>query len=330
MFRYILDPLHVTLFSDENEHQNSSKYLAIGDSFTSGEGEVDDTFYIGGQVNKCHVSSRSYPYLLATKWGIPGYNAACSGATMDAARGKRTKGHQPSQLAKVEAYLPSLLTVGIGANDAGFMGKLKSCIGVDTCEWAETADKRFNTAMEIKNLYEPLRHFYHNLKMKIPGKVVAVGYPQIIVDGPSCEADVGIMFNQLERRFMNEGIHYLNQVIKAAANDTKIEYADTENAFTGSMLCSHSSFLSMNGIRFGEEVAPLEMFPQFKIIGAESFHPTPTGQSRLADVIHQLFPNPTLGMGVVRALQIPASLSQVAIGRVNRLMRYSNSERCHF
>ena len=290
IYGYFQTPRHVTLFSEENASQNNIHYLAIGDSFTSGEGEVKDSFYIGGEANKCHVSTRSYPYLLATQWDISGHNAACSGATIETARGQKISEYQKSQVSEVEARLPRLLSVGIGANDAGFMGKLKSCVGIDTCEWAKTAEKRQSTAMEIKNLYAPLKHFYEELKTKTPGKIIAIGYPKIILDGTSCAVDIGIMFNQVERQFMNEGIHYLNQVIKAAASDSQIEYADVENAFTGSELCSEGSFLSMNSIRFGGEVAPLGSLPNFKIIGAESFHPTPTGQTNLASAIRQLFP----------------------------------------
>ncbi len=94
-----------------NGYDNSSKldYLAMGDSYSSGEGDIErnrsnnkkyyrqGTNVDGGLVNnvmipqeKCHVSTRSYPYLLAqgmaldaplsaptTRW----QSIACSGAT---------------------------------------------------------------------------------------------------------------------------------------------------------------------------------------------------------------------------------------------------------
>lgn len=46
--------------------------LGLGDSFSSGEGELDDGFYKQGSNSpllKCHTSTRSYAYILAEQWG---------------------------------------------------------------------------------------------------------------------------------------------------------------------------------------------------------------------------------------------------------------------
>jgi hypothetical protein len=64
-------------------------YLAMGDSYSSGEGELNDENYLPGtntQFEKCHLSIRSYPFLLAEYSGFPDgmfRSVACSGATMD-------------------------------------------------------------------------------------------------------------------------------------------------------------------------------------------------------------------------------------------------------
>lgn len=280
---------HVTLFSDGNGLQELSHYLAIGDSFTSGEGETDDLFYIGGPSNRCHVSSRSYPYLLGNIWGMPSYNAACSGATVEAIKSESNRNGQKGQLAEIEARLPQVLSVGVGGNDAGLMGKLKSCLGVDTCEWAETPDKRQNTALEIKNLYPKLRRFYEDLKIRTPGKVVVFGYPTIISSDPVCLAEFGILLNQIERKFMNEGIRYLNQVISAAANDSGLEFIDIENVFESNELCSQTQTPFMNGLRFGDDYPIFDAFANLKMFGAESFHPTPSGHEAIAQRVAERY-----------------------------------------
>lgn len=66
-------------------------YLALGDSYTSGEGDLEKdangiTHYlpltdIGSDT--CHISSRSYPFLLRDAWGVEPKNmhsVACSGS----------------------------------------------------------------------------------------------------------------------------------------------------------------------------------------------------------------------------------------------------------
>lgn len=284
------NPHHITLFLDSTVIQNRTNYVAIGDSFSSGEGETDDSFYIGGPENACHVSSRSYPFLVASSWNVVGFNAACSGASMETARNRLPEYSHRTQLEEIAIRLPQVLTIGIGGNDAGLMGKLKACIGFDTCEWAKNLEERQNTVMEIKNLYPKLKQFYKEVDQKIPGKVIVVGYPAIISAQPLCLADVGTVLNQVERQFINEGIHYLNQVIQAAANDSGVEFVDVERAFSGSELCTLTNSPSMNSIRVGSEYPIISSLSDFKIIGSESFHPTPFGQRQIANAILGTFP----------------------------------------
>lgn len=43
----------------------------------------------------------------------------------------------------------------------------------------------------------------------------------------------------------------------------------------------------MNALRAGDDIAPLSFLPKNKVIGAESFHPTPAGHARMASTIEQ-------------------------------------------
>jgi lysophospholipase L1-like esterase len=284
-------PRHVTLFSTIDASSINSNYLAIGDSFTSGEGEIDDAFYVGGATNRCHVSTRSYPFLLAHTWNIPGHSVACSGATIDTARSKGSDTTQSAQLSELESHPSKVTTIGIGGNDAGLIGKLKTCLGLDTCEWAETPEARKNTALEIKNLYPRLKDFYKDVKARTLGSVIVVGYPRIIFSDGDCASPIGILLNQTERTFMNEAVHYLNQVIQAAASDSEVEYVDVEEAFVGGELCTSYAPPFMNGIRIGDDYPDVTALPFLKIIGAESFHPTPDGHVKVASRVLQIFPN---------------------------------------
>ena len=278
---------HITLFSDTDHEQ--LQYLALGDSFSSGEGEVSDSFYLGGGADKCHVSTRSYPFLLATAWGASGHSVACSGATMQSARKQISTPNQFTQLAELESRTPQVATIGIGGNDAGLIGKLKNCLGLDTCKWAGTAENRRDTALEIKNLYPQLKEFYTDMKIRTLGAVIAVGYPRIISAQPKCSSTIGVLLNETERIFMNEAIHYLNQVIEAAAAESGIRYANIENVFSGGELCSSADSQFMNAIRIGDDYPQITSLPFIKIIGVESFHPKPEGHAKVAAKILQSF-----------------------------------------
>jgi lysophospholipase L1-like esterase len=282
---------HVTMFLQSNE-KDSARYVAIGDSFVSGEGEVDDSYYIGGASNRCHVSSRSYPFLLARSWNIKGANVACSGATTSTARGSVGTTSQTPQLMQLESLLPETVTVGIGGNDAGLIGKLKDCLGIDTCSWASTAENRAKTAKEIQNLYPVLKQFYLDVKSRTLGAVIVVGYPKIITSDAMCSSAAGLMLNQTERVFMNESIQYLNQVIKAAAYNSGAEYADIENSLQGGELCTAHDSAYMNGVRLGDDYPVIELLPMLKIVGAESFHPKPLGHENIAARINELIAIP--------------------------------------
>ena len=282
---------HFTLFSDNNANLIQPTYLALGDSFTSGEGETDDLYYLGGASNKCHVSNRSYAFLLGASWDTTPQSIACSGATMQSARGKSAKVHQPNQLAELESKPIQVATLGIGGNDAGLIGKLKDCIGIDTCKWAGTPEHRSRTAEEIKQLFPHLKNFYADMKVRTLGPVIVVGYPRIITALETCSSAIGLLLNQTERVFMNEAIHYLNQVIQAAANDVGVEYADVEEALSGGELCTTMDSPFMNAIRIGDDYPDIAALPFLKVIGAESFHPKPAAHAKLAAKIFQSFPD---------------------------------------
>jgi len=305
-------------------------YLALGDSFTSGEGETDDSQYQSGtndEFEKCHLSKRSYPYLIAASLGIDSQNmrsVACSGATTGDivgedqgywGQGNRldegslglnsiTKSvYQASakdlfnpgrihQIRFVERYKPKLITIGIGGNDVGFMEKLKSCVGPSTCKWAHTAEGREKTAFEIQRVFDTLAHTYSSIREASPtSKIYAMGYPKVIDPSGQCSVIDGILLNTIERTFMDEGIIYINQVIAAAAKKAGVRYIDIESSFGNTVLCGVEAPSVMNSLILGNDIAPTAKLSWLKIIGNETFHPKPTGHERIHSGIQQTIPN---------------------------------------
>ena len=107
-----------------------TSYVALGDSYSSGEG-LDP--YLGGSdtdTDKCHRSVRGYPALVANSLGIANWPfLACSGAVTS----YYYQGYQkPDKMEKeqrlgLQAANPGLVTLTFGGNDADWVGLLASC-----------------------------------------------------------------------------------------------------------------------------------------------------------------------------------------------------------
>lgn len=295
-------------------------YLALGDSFTSGEGETDDGYYLNGtndEYEKCHLSTRSYPYLIAKFSNIDlafMRSVACSGAvTADVigddrdylGQGKRlgengvkyssaditlakaqsiysfVPGRVP-QKRFIDEYKPKIITIGIGGNDAGFMDILKTCIIPGTCEVAGTVEGKEKMAIEIKNIFGSLVETYNSVHIASPSsKIYAIGYPKIISDNASCNT-AGKVFNDTERQFMNEGVKYLNEVIAAAAKSAGVRYVDVYDAYGEHVLCGNESDAAMGAIMAGDDSNIINDSRWFRFVGNESFHPNSLGHFLVA------------------------------------------------
>lgn len=141
------------------------EYLALGDSYSSGEGDLGrqangQSYYINdtGGYEGCHLSSRSYPFLLGKALGDNDMfteSVACSGALVlpdfygegrydgqsgenrdksvsDLADAQRTalQNFTPGQIRQLEfvkEHRPKMLTFTGGGNDVGFADILEYC-----------------------------------------------------------------------------------------------------------------------------------------------------------------------------------------------------------
>ncbi len=271
----------------ENTPSNGFGYIAFGDSFTSGEGETSDAFYQPAtniSSNKCHVSTRSYPFLIGKWWELTTNSFACSGSqipdVIKANEGVLGRGI-------VGNGVPHVVSLGVGGNDVDLVGKLKSCLGIGTCEWARP-ERRVASAEEIRALFPKLVELITKLKndySQVP--LVLVGYPRVInIASTACNAFVSLALTPDERQYFDESIKYLNRILYAAAQSTGVTYVDIEDSLVGEQLCDTNE-TAMNSVRLGDDIAPLSFFSNMKVIGAESFHPTPRGHQRIAQKIQE-------------------------------------------
>ncbi len=303
--------------------QPSLEYLGLGDSFSSGEGELSDEFYLpmtNTLIEKCHTSRRSYPFLVATQLSIPSTSAqsvACSGARIpdvvkqdDSYRGQSNrfpkeritdealdslKAEAMSQFIPgrieqstfVDMFQPRIITVGLGGNDSGLIDKLRSCAMPSECEWVDD-DKLAQTASEFARLFDPLVSTYKRIHSFSPHSTLyVIGYPQGIDSNGECDTLTGLLLNEKERRFMSEALYYLNDVIEAAAQTAGAIFIDVENAYEAKVLCGTDGDKAVNGFRYGDDSGLFRSLPLSYFIGNETFHPTPLGHSLVAQRIAQ-------------------------------------------
>lgn len=287
-------------------------YLALGDSFSSGEGEVGaDGFvhYIHGTnttdpKNLCHTSDRSYPYLVAQALGVTSsfQSVACSGAKVDPYYSTQAQYRILSALKWLPGTnaqsdfitdaRPDIITISMIGNDIGFSDKIQRCL-----EWVDACfhfkEDRESIANEIYGKFDTLVGMYEDIQSKSGGaRVYVLGYPQLMSATGVCEPNTP--FDPEERAMARGLVTYLNAVIKAATERSGVQYIDVENAFAGHQLCEPGT-KAVNGLTNGEEVLG-GLIP----IGNESFHPNSLGHQLFTQVLLEQSNNFTKPMPVLK------------------------------
>ncbi len=293
------------LLSDSGSNINQLEYLALGDSYISGEGAFDYQAGTDTDDNHCHISQVAYPYLLGHDLNFDSYHSvACSGAltnditdTDDNYSGQvrnklpRSKREVPSiinnfqpgyidQLDFVSNYQPKIITVSIGGNDIGFSAKLRSCLGISTCY--NNYEDRLEFVREVNGKFDALVNTYTQIKnADAPDALIyVIGYPQIAKAGGDCADNVHM--NNDELIFAQQAISYLDTVVQAAAAKAGVDYVDTQNALDGHRLCEAGpGSIAMNGITAGHD-APAFLSGPF---GNESYHPNAFGHELLENTV---------------------------------------------
>lgn len=326
-------------------------YLALGDSYTSGEGAFDYLLGTDTDSNGCHLSRKSYPLLITNRiFSVEsGRSVACSGAVInDLGAGSTTYRGQikgalsyqelqqtygkvnqlladftPGNLAQhyfVKKYQPRVITVSAGGNDIGFGDILEECvtprpgsIGNNTC--FSTYEDRQELRQLIDKTGTRLTALYEELHQDSPESIIyAVGYPQIADDTGNCGLNVHL--NKSELGFASELIATMNNQIHKAAQEGGAMYLDIGQALNGHRLCE-STFagIAMNGVTAGKDGKVLGL----PLFGKESFHPNALGQALIAEVILQQTHNfqaeplesSEVGSASDKLLQAPVSGRQI-------------------
>jgi GDSL-like Lipase/Acylhydrolase family len=285
-------------------------YVALGDSYQSGEGL--GPFYANSDEpdadapqDGCHRSPSAYgPLVFSNRvTAHPGNDEfhfeACSGAVMDDVTGGTSGTSEDfSEVPQLkQGYLDSnttLVTIGIGGNDARFSDILKGCIATLTdctapgfkLTTGQGVDPEALTTFEPKviNGLEPqLRALYATIKSLAPNaQVIVVGYPHVVTTGAERTSDPLCNFSPNDLTFFQNSNDLLDSDESAEAAANAVTFLNPVATFTGHEACVP---LSSNEWINGVVAASDFNSDGLKAPGDGSFHPKTVGQQKLAALI---------------------------------------------
>jgi alpha-tubulin suppressor-like RCC1 family protein/lysophospholipase L1-like esterase len=232
-------------------------YVALGDSYSSGEGL--DPFDVGTDTNgdTCHRSAKSYPAIVAKKHKVSSFTSyACSGARVSALY-EPFKTERPQLLGLSPSV--DLVTISIGGNDLDWSNTIFHCAQVHAggprkpIIWAGLADCDAilaNGPALVESTINQLYYAYKQIRASAPNaRVRVVPYPPIFPDrGPTNEPCVlgrrfggfAIALSADRERAMNRVQTEFVDSITRAVDDIRLNFgggdfftADTTAAFGG-------------------------------------------------------------------------------------------------
>lgn len=267
------------------------KYVALGDSFSSGEGvepfNSATDVSSGPGKNLCHRSFYAYARQLdrdpAANLGLANF-VACSGATTEQITGgwPTAGGTNLNEAPQYQALSADddVVTVTIGGNDVGFSNVVAGCV-VQACELQIDAAYGHITPEDVGvKLYLA----YHKIREQVGpnAKVLVLGYPALVPDPSNIDQGcqwgppmTSISPSQLTA-LRNLG-DALNNMIKTEAEKSDIGFTYVSNhAFDGHELCTSDSYVNRVQLTGDTEY---------------SMHPNLKGQTALGQLVVQALTN---------------------------------------
>lgn len=265
----------VTFAVPANAAAPTGKYVALGDSYTSGP-------LIPTQVDlNCTRSNHDYPSLVASSVGSASLtDVSCGGATtsdiLNPGSGELGIG-VPAQIAAVTAST-ALVTVGIGGNDIGFSGIIESCAEASLhnpfgspCKDQYDSGGVDQLLARINATAPKVTAVLAAVHAAAPGaRVLLVGYPDILpTSGIGCWPVVPISWGDVP--YLRGTELNLNSMLAAVAAANNAQYVDTYTPTIGHDVCKSSGTRWIEGLIPGTSAAP--------------FHPNAAGEQAMAAAV---------------------------------------------
>ena len=264
-------------------------YVALGDSYTSAPLVPNQH----GEPIDCGRSDHNYPSLVAKAFGLGTFvDVSCGSAETkhmtEPQTGLPAGGTNPPQFNGLRADA-TLVTVGIGGNDAGLVGVAEKCaqLGVTdpmgtSCRdyWAPGGNDQ--VAAKIEATKPKIAAVLQGIHQRSPkARVAIVGYPDVLPDSGNCYPMVPLSPDDI--RYIDALIVRINTMIagQAAANDA--DFVDTYADSGGHDVCK------LPPERWFEGVVPTE--PAYPL------HPNGKGEASMARSAIAVLSRPRSGSG---------------------------------
>lgn len=303
------------------------RYVAMGDSFASGEGALNSDNYESGTDqdaggNGCRRASTAYPHLVEAEASVPGelHFVACSGArTWHMYEAQHAT--QPPQFDRAELGTDvELVTLSIGGNDAGFAKILRQCIGgIELLPLNDCSPDKQKSEYPVQDAFArlrgeepphgggnpktvPLQSIFRQVREEAPrARVLVVGYPQFFKSGGTnffpCSG-----VSKTDQRWINSKVKEMNDLIREEAESLGLEFVYTSDAFEGHRLCE------VGGGEDREWFRDIQLDADTDVLDAASFHPDDDGHAAMHGEIMKVWNNPpaqiTLTTGEVQEILV--------------------------
>jgi lysophospholipase L1-like esterase len=222
-------------------------YVALGDSFSSGEGNppFDEGTDDPTSGDLCHRSQVAWPHVVPTLVRHPmdfGVLLACSGATTDAMTTTTFKTEDPQLQALSDADIKeNLITITIGGNDIGFADALTNCV-IDNCVKNHVLAGLSTSISSILPLVIP--KVLAGAKARFPdAKLVLVGYPNLMNTNAKNANFHCKWLNRDESPTMVKLATQLDNQLHMIASAEGVSYVSLLPALAGHELCTGVSWV---------------------------------------------------------------------------------------
>lgn len=290
-------------------------YVAMGDSYSSGEGAPPFFADSDGSGDYCHRSVFAYSQAIGAHYGMTPKFYACSGATTANITSSFHQGEPPQITRDGVDNTLDLLTLTIGGNDAHFADTLKACIGQKlkadavnaalheamgrVADWLHlTKDPNcvhsssFTDSVNqtIDNVFWPVKSTYLSLLSAtdpVETSIMAADYPKLFPASHDDQDCLGlrVLLTQDDMDWMNGAGDRLDDLLRQAAGEAGVNFVDVRPAFAGHEVCGPGgSYLNGLSLASGSgKDCTWTVLGKCIIPGGPpivgSFHPNATGQT---------------------------------------------------
>lgn len=255
-------------------------YVAMGDSYSSGEGNPDFNPWTDTSENKCHRSLNGYPELLAQdedlNLELSDY-VACSGATtgnvLSSGPGEGSW-DEPIQINALSVDT-DVVTLTVGGNDIGFKPYVISCVFAP-CGPGSINSITYNAVLDIAEstaFMGNLQFVYESVLEAAPNAdVYIINYPYLVdpTGSDTCTTLTDFSGAAPIQTALNDTIADAVTATRSISTDyhTRLHLVDTNgvgSSFENMWFCTDVGNVGFNSLKFPET--------------EYSFHPNSVGQS---------------------------------------------------